>query len=297
MEGENKIKPAAVERTSKIVETYAEDMAEVLENDKEGLIKKIIHGEEKHEEEKKNLSPESRKNKFFMFISILLTSLALMTLLFFLFRKNTNTVEVAQQFTPIIFNDQSVFLEVAGLKKEEITQTVLNEVNNTKVKISGVKGIYLTENKKIIGLRRFITLIGSSFVPDSNPVLVSDNFLMGSVLVGLKASSPFAGDFFILLKVRSTADVFASMRVWETKMFSDLAPFLGISVSKETNYLFTKNFEDGVVDNKNARILYDKNNQSILTYIFADDNSVVITSSQNAAHEIILRLASSEKKQ
>ena len=34
-----------------------------VENDKEGLIKKIIHGEEEHEREKINLSPESKKNK------------------------------------------------------------------------------------------------------------------------------------------------------------------------------------------------------------------------------------------
>ena len=50
----------------KFVETYAEDMAKVIENDNSGLIKKIIHNEEEHEIEKINLSPESRKNKFFI---------------------------------------------------------------------------------------------------------------------------------------------------------------------------------------------------------------------------------------
>ena len=46
---------------NKIVQTYAEDMAKVLENNTEGLVKKIIHGEEEHEQEKKNLSPKSKK--------------------------------------------------------------------------------------------------------------------------------------------------------------------------------------------------------------------------------------------
>ncbi|MFA5840900.1 MAG: hypothetical protein WC847_01325 [Candidatus Paceibacterota bacterium] len=280
----------------KIVQTYAEDMASVLENDKEGLIKKIIHGEEEHEAEKKNLSPESQKNKIFMLVSILLIFLALVTLFFFFFKKDINTISVAPQFVPIIFNEQSTFLEVAGLKKEEIAQTVLGEINNSKVKVGGVEGVYLTENKQIIGLRRFISLIKSDFVPVNNRLFVNDNFLLGSVLTGLKSTSPTAGDFFMIIKVRSTADIFDSLRNWENKMLYDLHGFFGISLTNETNYLFTKNFEDGIVDNKNARVLYDKDRKTVMAYIFADDNYVIFTDSQPAAHEIMLRLASAQKK-
>ena len=42
MQNNESIKP-------KIVETYAEDMAKVIEDDRGGLIKKIIHSEEEHE--------------------------------------------------------------------------------------------------------------------------------------------------------------------------------------------------------------------------------------------------------
>jgi hypothetical protein len=281
----------------RIVQTYAEDIAKVLENDNQGLVKKIIHGEEEHEKEKENLSPESKKNKIFMLISIFLIFLAFVTLFFFFFKRDINTVSVKKQFVPIIFNEQSTFLEISGLKKDEITQTVLSEINNTKVKMGGIEGIYLTENKQIIGLRRLLSLIKSSFVPGDNTLFINDNFLMGLVLTGLKIDLPKSGDFFMLIKVRSTADIFDALRAWEGKMLSDLNGFLGINISSETNYLFTKNFEDSIVDNKNARVLYNKDGQMILAYIFADENSVIITGSQEAAHEIILRLASSQKKQ
>ncbi|MEK7080921.1 MAG: hypothetical protein AAB902_00805 [Patescibacteria group bacterium] len=275
---------------NKIVQTYAEDVAKVIENDTGGLIKKIIHGEEEHEAEKKNLSPESKKNKFFMFISILLLFLALATLSFFLFRKNINTIEVEKQFVPIIFSDQSAYLEVLGLNKDEIAQTVLNEINTTKVKSGGVEGIYLTENKQVVGLRRFISLIKGNFVPGNNTLFVNDNFLMGVVNSETK-------NFFILLKIRSTADIFDALRIWEGKMLSDLRGFLGINLSSDTRYLFTKDFEDGIVENKNARLLYDKDGKLVVMYIFADDNSVIITNTPNAAHEIMLRLAGNQKKQ
>jgi len=274
----------------KIAETYAKDMAEVLENDKEGLVKKIIHQEEEHEIDKKNLSPESKKNKLFMFFSFLFISLALIILFFFLFKKENNTVLVPKQFIPIIFNDQSVALEVSGLKKEEIILAVFNEINTTKVKKGGIEGIYLTENKQIIGLRHFISLIQSNFIPGDNTFFVKDNFLLG-------VANDESKNFFILLKVRSAFDIFDTLRAWERKMFIDLHGFFGISISADINYLRTKEFQDGIIENKNARILYDKDNKVVLMYIFADDNSIIITDSQNAAHEIILRLASSQKKQ
>ncbi len=290
MEPENKIKPAKREGGNKIVQTYADDMASVLENDTEGLIKKIIHGEEEHEKEKKNLSPESKKNKLFMLVSFLLIFLALLIFFFFFFRKTANTVPVQNQFVPIIFNDQIANIEVSGLNKDQAAEAVLKQINVAKIKSGGLEGIYLTENKQIIGLRRFVAIIKSSFAPDVNPLFVNDNFLMGIVNGETK-------DFFILIKVRSTADIFDALRAWEGKMFFDLHGFLGIKLSSDTSYLLTKSFEDGIVNNKNARIIYDKDGKIVLTYVFADDNSVIITNSQNAVQEIMLRLASAQKKQ
>lgn len=293
MEKNNEIK-------NKFVKTYAEDMAEVIENDREGLIKKIIHGEEEHEKERKSLSPKSTKNRFLMFISILFTLFAFITLFFLSFKKDINTVPVEKQFVPLIFNDKSTFLEISGLKKEEIVQIVFNQVNNTKVRVGGVEGIYLTENKQTIGLRRLISLIKSNFIPNDNPLFVSDNFLLGAVLTNGGPASALASadkDFFILLKVREAADIFDSLRAWEGKMFSDLHDFFGISLSKETSYLLSKEFQDGIVENKNARILYGQGEDIVMMYIFADDNSIIITNSLNATKEIMLRLVSSQKKQ
>ncbi|MFA6257637.1 MAG: hypothetical protein WC671_01350 [Candidatus Paceibacterota bacterium] len=284
---------------NKIVETYAGDMVEVLENDREGLVKKIIHKEKEFEEEKKNLSPESKKNRFFMFASFLFISLALIILYFFLFKKENNVLSVEKQFVPIIFNDQRTILEVFGLKKEEIVSIVLNEINTTKLKVGGVEGIYLTENKQVIGLRRFLTLIKSNFVPGDNTLFVNDNFLLGVANIESKPARPTGagGNFFIILKIRSITDIFDALHLWEGKMFSDLNGFFGLSLSADTNYLLTKEFQDGIVENKNARILYDKDDQIVLMYVFGDDNSVIISNSQNTVHEIILRLSSSQKKQ
>lgn len=273
-----------------VVETYAEAMAKVIEDDKSGLVKKIIQEEEAHEMQKRNLSPKSAKNKFFLFFSLSLIFIASAVLLLFIFSRDNPTVSIEQQFTPLIFNDQNAFLEVKDLSKDQIAQTVLNEVARTSVKNGGIEGIYLTENKKVIGLRKFVALLEAQFSLDKNN-FIDDNFLLG-VARGSKENN--LKDFFILLKIRTLSDVFDSLRAWERTMFSDLHGFLGMDISGETKYLLLKDFEDGLVENKNARILFGEDNQIVMMYIFAGDHSVIITKSANAAREIMLRLASSQ---
>jgi len=277
----------------KIVQTYVEDMAKVISDDKGGLIKKIIHEEEEYETEKIKLSPESKKNKLFLLIGSLLILGALATLGFFIFTRESSTVPIEAQFTPIIFSDKSDFIEITGFNSDKITQNIKNIVNGSSVKEGGIEGIYLTENKKIVGLRKFIALIGGKLVLNSDG-FVNDNFLMGVVNNESK-------DFFILIKVRTLPDIFNSLRSWESKMFSDLHGFFGIDIFAETKNLLTANFEDGIVENKNARILYyPEDGQSekkiAMMYIFANDNSVIIANTSSAAHEIMLRLAGSQIK-
>ncbi|MDO8659322.1 MAG: hypothetical protein Q7K54_01850, partial [Candidatus Parcubacteria bacterium] len=119
--------------------------------------------------------------------------------------------------------------------------------------------------------------------------LIGDNFLTGVVNGATKT-------FFILMKVNSMSDVFNPLRIWENKMFTDLHGFFSVDISPETKYLLTKEFTDGIVQNKNARILYDTNNNIVMMYIMADDNSVIITNNENTAREVMLRLASAQIK-
>ncbi len=282
MDKEKEIKHGAVQ-------TLAEDMAKVIESDRGGLIKKIIHGEEEHEKEKNNLSPESTKNRLFMLMGFVFFLLGLATFFFFLHKGEVPTVPVEKQFVPLVFSDASTSLEVVGFKKDEIAQAVRNATTGTEVKVGGVEGVYLVHNKKSVGLREFIALIKGNFVPDKNPLLVNDNFLMGVANTG-------TNDFFILIKVRSLADIFDSMRAWESKMFADLQGFFGVAISADTKYLLTAPFEDVMVQNKNARVLRDKERGVVLMYVFADDNSVILTQSENAVREIMLRLAASQIK-
>lgn len=277
-----------------IVQTYAEDMAGALSGGKGGVIKNIIHSEEEHERERRNLSPESRKNRFFMLLGSLFILASFGTLSYFLLSREVPSVGVVEQFVPIIFTDNEVLLELADLKPAEIKAKIFKQAQSTSVVGGGIDGIYPTLGGNAVGLREFFSLVESNLTL-SQGSSIEDNFLMG-----VFKQEPDK-NFFILLKTRSMIDVFDSMRAWEPKMFTDLYGFFGLELNADTKYLLTASFEDGIIENKNARILYTKEElegekKIVMMYVFADDNSVVIANSAQAVREIILRLASSQIK-
>jgi hypothetical protein len=296
---QNEIKPIEnqTETHVPVVETLAGDMADVIGSGTGTSVKDIIRGAEENDAEKKRLSPKSKENKIFTITGVLFLVLAFATVAFLFYRKNSGTVVIEKQFTPIVFTDQSVPLEISGFKKDEIEQAVLGEINTAKMKTGGVEGIYLTENGQMIGLRKFISLINSHFTPSDNPIFVNDNFLVGFVKNQTSIPATPSTGFFILIKVRSATDIFDSLRTWEPNILTDLHGFLGTKIGSDTSYLFTKDFTDSIIENKNARVLYDKDGNIVVMYIFADDNSVIITDSENAANIVMQRLASGQVEQ
>jgi hypothetical protein len=284
---QNKIKQESDELDSKMVQTYAGDMAQAIGGEQGGLIKKIIHEEEVKQEEHSN--PEQIKNKIFMAAGILLLVLALGTVVYLsMNRKEIGTVPVAT-FTTMIFTDKSASIDATGLTKDQLAQALWAEIDASEVKYGGIEEVTLTLNSRGVGLRGFITILKGALVL-SGPQLVDDNFLLG--FYTWEARSPF-----ILIKVRSIPDIFNSMRSWEAKMFYDLHGIFGTDINADTNDLLTKSFEDTIVENKNARILYGAGGEVILVYVYLDDSHIIIANDLVAVHEVATRLAGSRIKQ
>jgi len=276
----------------KSIETYTDDMVKILEHDNTGIIKKIIHEEEEREKQKKNKSPESLKNRIFLYGGSLFVFLAVVGIFLVLFLKEKiSIIPVKPQFSSVIFTDKNSFFPVEGMfGKENIGEFISREVLNTEVKLGEVEGIHLTENGEPISFRNFITKIQSNF-PEEAFSLVEDNFLLG-----VAHTDTDTKNLFILLKVRSFAEIFPYFRIWEEKMFLDLHGFFGIELTAKNSYLQGKVFEDGIVLNKNARILYDREKKIVLLYVFVNNTSILITDSIQSANEGMLRLSQGKIK-
>jgi len=97
-------------------------MASAIETGEEGLVKKIIHEQEKQEEEKKSLSPESQKNKVFMIVGATLIGFGLVALAFLIMVKN------ARQFKDFLITFKEKFGDYI-LEKEVHTVLTTHRLN------------------------------------------------------------------------------------------------------------------------------------------------------------------------
>lgn len=274
-----------------VVETYANDMADVLQDNSEGLVRKIIDEEERKQEEKRD--PIARKNNLLAITSLALFAIGLALFAFIFQSRGPRTVEIGQEINPIIFTDRTSLIKIDGLKKSEIITSILNESQSGQVKLGGLAGVYLFEKERGIGLRRFLNILESSLALPENPVLVSDSFMLGRVKIDPEVGS----GMFLLMQSRAQVDIFESVRNWERKMLYDLAALFEIDIMGDNAKLLAKNFEDSIVENKNARILYDNDKNPILLYVFADNNNVIFAESREAAKEAMLRLQSKKTKE
>lgn len=276
------------------VETYADDMAKAIESGEGGVVRKIIQEQEEKEIVKETLSIEGKKNKIFIFSGILLVLLTFSIFyLIFVFRDKVFTTTVEPKFVPMIFLDKTNIVDATGLTKEKLVNTVLNQINYSEIQNGEVEGIYLANNKKPIGFREFINNIRGN-IPLDKITFLSDNFLLGINDTVNSVSSEPSKNLFFLLQMRSISDIFPAMKIWENKMFLDLHGFFDIPINVDNNYLLTKDFEDGIVQNKNARILKDNDGNIVLMYVFVNDTSILITNSEDTSKEIITRLAYSQ---
>ena len=272
------------------IETYTDDMLKVLETDKGGIIKKIIEEEDLKEERKKAYSPENIRNKALIWTGSILLIIAVASLFFvFVYNKKIATVPIVPQFTPIIFTDKNSFFPIDELSEKKNIISLINErAVSTEVKKEGIEGMHLTEKGITITAQNFLSKIKGGF-PAEGAQYLESNFLLGVFRDKEDNKHPF-----VLLKVRSFPEIFPYMRAWEGRMFTDLHDFFNVSLIPQNSYLQAKNFQDEIVMNKSARVLYDSEENVVFMYIFADDNSIIITDSMVSAKEVINRIASSK---
>ena len=95
---------------------------------------------------------------------------------------------------------------------------------------------------------------------------------------------------FLMFQTQDYNQAYASMLQWEPTMLGDVAPLFGIDISGDNNSLLRKPFKDILINNNDARVLYDANGNALLYYIFIDKNDFIITDSQEAIREVTIRL-------
>lgn len=270
------------------VHTLSDDISHEAEAGTPGTIRAIIDSEEGKEIEKENVKVGYTVNQLYMifgFIALVLSAGLIYYFIFFIAKNNTTVNQFPSSVKNIFLVDKTANIELANFSKTKILKIMKDEAEKVSLPEGKIQTFNLLENNQIISLARFLQIIEANIsLPEGN--IFSHDFMYG--VFKSEDNNPF-----FVFKVKNMKDAFTTLANWENKMLYDLGGIFGYELNSDTQYLLTKDFEDEIVKNKNARVLRDEFGSVVLMYVYIDDTTIVISNSAVIAGEIIERGAQS----
>lgn len=284
----------------KTLKTYASDMADAVRENEASVIQIALAEQKRKAQEEMYKSQEGTTgSKIKLFIGgLILIILAVGIAYFVIKQKDLQQSQVPQikKVEAYISYDNDVSIDLTGTDtRENFIYKIDPEL--TKVENSGsIKSIFLQKKSgtdfKNLKFTDFVSIANIS-APGSFIRAVSEDYMLGTYQKGDGTGKAHS---FLILKATDYNRAFAGMLEWEKTMLYDLFPLFHIDISGDNKYLLDKPFGDIIIDNKDARILYDKNGNDLMYYIFLNKDMLIITDSKEAIKEIGNRLMAKNAK-
>ncbi len=129
----------------------------------------------------------------------------------------------------------------------------------------------------------------NSILKDTNIPNMLDRSLGSDYMVGAYAGD--TKDPFVILKNTYFQNAFAGMLEWEKDLRNDMISLIRMSRADETTTsLNNDSFEDVVISNIDARVLRNADGEAVLSYAFADKDTIVITTKTETLKTLLDKL-------
>jgi hypothetical protein len=192
-----------------------------------------------------------------------------------------------ENIKPIVKNNIETFISYDLKSEIDVTNIftksdlikIINE--ESKLNLESIKAIFFTkkikeENEKLIS-RDFLSLIGVT-APGALVRSLTDEYLLGKYLDKKNQQATF-----LILETTDYNQAYASMLNWEETMPVNLLELFNLSYSEAR-------WRDAIINNKDARVLYNESGNELLYYVFFNKNILIITNNTEALKEVINRL-------
>jgi hypothetical protein len=275
----------------KTIHTYSSDMADAVRSNEASVIKIALAEQKRNEMEAVYVKQEGTKtSKFFLFLGgIILIALAIGGSYFLLQEKNASNapVQVIANLETLISYDDQAFVDVTTATNIGNLADAMSADIGKAGKQGTIKALFLTTaangTATILPLEKFLSILHAS-APGSLTRSLEDTYMVG-VYQGVDAPH-----LFLLFQTKDYNQAYAGMLAWEKTLLDDLFGLFKIDVSGDRSELFEKPWKDIVIENKDARMLYDKDGAEVLYYLFINKNHFLITDNQDAIKEISNRV-------
>lgn len=295
---ENEIKNNNLGSGIKSIHTYTSDMADAIRENEASVIKIALAEKEKREREKIYKEAEGTKSsKFFLALGGLVLIVGAIFGSYFFFKKGNEapvTENTIKDIDTLISFDQKVFIDATDARIQTDLYNLIKDELSKESPLLSIKAIILTEDlgngKRLFPIENLISVLGDR-APGSLMRTLDESYMLGSY-----NDSHGQEHVFLILKVKDYNQAYASMLEWEKTLLEDMFILFGKDLGVEGQALFEKSWKDIIINNRDARIIYDKESNELLYYIFPDKNTLIITDNQDTIKEVTLRLLAKATK-
>ncbi len=282
------------------LQTYMSDMADVI-RDKEISLVKIVSAEQKRRErgdyyQKGN--DTTKKKTFYIFGGVIFIVITI--IISYLLIQKTKKDKIPPKIitvaeTPISY-DNKIPVDIFDATNKNDLSSLIDPILKNKERPETIKEISLIETlggKKIpLSIKKLLSILNIS-APGLLTRSFSDKYMLGVYTPPVNYSQ---NSLFLIIKIKDYDRAYSGMLEWEKTIVSDLFGIFHIDISGPNKELFYKPFKDIIIKNKDVRVLYNSSGVDALYYLFANKNTLVISTSQNAIKEIISRILIKETK-
>lgn len=299
MEEEKKLSDA--QTNIKTIHTYTSDMADAVRMNEASVIKIALAEQKKHEQEalykKAEGSPLSKT--LLIFSGALIIILAIGGIYYVVTKKNTQSVlqgGVTKNIEALISYDDQSYIDLTTVTSlNDALGSIDTEVKRVG-KLGGIRSLFFThrvgEQSEIAPVEDVLALIGAS-APSSFVRSVSGPYMVGTYQ---PINPREEAHLFLLFQSKDFNQSYAGMLAWEKTLLGDVFGLFHIDVSGNRKELFERPWKDIIIENRNARILYDRQGNEVLYYIFINKDNIIVTESQETIREVSARLLTKKIK-
>lgn len=303
MEDKNK---KTIDQNLRTIHTYEQDMADAVRTDEVSVIKIALAEKNKKDraEVYKELQGTTTSKVFYVIGAIVLITLGSLGAYFVFKEKEKNNAPIPKVESTIksfISYDYNTMLDVTDtVSVFEISRLLKIEMDKN-IAPGTVNNIVFYKKQDtgdhFLNFKEFLSLVDTN-LPEKLLRSLNDDYTLGTYRPKTE-SKTLPGKFerphlFILFSSNDYSLSYSGMLDYERTMLSDMYTVFDLKIGDKN--LFEKQFEDVIIDNKDARVLYDENENPLLYYMFVDRDKFIITDNVDTLKEVIVRLIQANKK-
>ena len=280
------------------IRTFRDDIENTIKANKTSVVDiAVAENEKRNRGFNQTIEKESSKNKIFIIIGIVVAVILGIGAVVagYLLSQQNKPVEtpIAVSFQINVNNKKEIAFN--NISADSARAVIGNEIKKGSIPLDNILGLYFTRTgddgvKNLLDISAFLNSIGST-APAALVRVLEPNFTFG--IHAYDGNNPF-----LILKTSFYQGAYAGLLSWEENIVNDMNGwFINFNPSSEivagnSDQILKQGYQfaDEVIKNKDVRVLRDSSGKIVLLYSIIDQQTIIITTSENTFKEIVNRL-------